>query len=53
MIAMTGTGGVILGPMQDSAEGGIEHGWDKTAKNPAIFAAMAGVSYLIQNIFGL
>ena len=51
--AMTGTGGVILGPMQDSAEGGIEHGWEKTAKNPAICVAMAEVSCLIQNIFGL
>lgn len=42
--AMTRTGGVILGPMQDSAEGGIEHGWEKTAKNPAICVAMAEIA---------
>ena len=51
--ALTETGTVIHGPMQDSAEGGIEHGWEKTAKNPAICVAMAEVSCLIQNIFGL
>ena len=34
--ALTETGTVIHGPMQDSAEEGIEHGWEKTARNPAI-----------------
>ena len=45
--ALTETGTVIHGPMQDSAEEGIEHGWEKTARNPAICVAMAEVSYLI------
>ena len=51
--ALTETGTVIHGPMQDSAEEGIEHGWEKTARNPAICVAMAEVSYLIRIIFGL
>ena len=53
MYAMTGIETAIIGPTEDSVEVVIVNGWDKTAKNPAICVAMAGVSYLIQNLFGL
>ena len=36
--ALTETGTVIHGPMQDSAEGGIEHGWEETVKNLVLCA---------------
>ena len=46
---MTRIGGVIIGPMQDSAQGCMKHGWETTAKNLAIYVAMVEVSYLIEN----
>ena len=47
--AMTKIDGVIIGPMQDTAQGIMKHGWETTAKNLAICVAMVEVSYLIEN----
>merc|ERR1711972_1214501 len=42
--AMTKIGGVIIGPMQDTAQGIMKHGWETTAKNLAICVAMVEIA---------